>query len=208
MFSLVFAGVTHGQVRHEFEQATSENSEPSILAQSTGSENPIKFGYIKDAQPVSYENYGVSGYCAQLKEDLKKYYKFQDPDVIIPYTNRFERYKGITIECSSNTISEQRKKDLAPKKGMFSDPFFTTGAKLLIRNNKRSILNEATPSFKIGVIGETTTQQVVNSIYPSAKIVSIVERADAKTKLKLDPSEPGSIDAYITDEILLLSILK
>ncbi|MDM9585118.1 transporter substrate-binding domain-containing protein [Nostoc sp. GT001] len=107
------------------------------------------------------------------------------------------------MECGANTISEERTQDLKKHQGVFSVPFFTTGAKFIIRNDKRHFLNETTPSFKIGVLGETTTEHVVNSIYPTAKLVPVIDRADAINKL-----ESGYIDAYISDEILLPSILK
>ncbi|MDM9585117.1 hypothetical protein [Nostoc sp. GT001] len=90
LFSLVFSGVTQGQVHHVFEKAISGNSNPSILAQSMDSKPRIKFGYIKDSQPVSYESpYGVKGYCNQLKKYLEGYYIFPEHDEIIPYNNRF-----------------------------------------------------------------------------------------------------------------------
>jgi len=209
LFSLGFPGITQGQVSHVFESTAFEKFTPSVLAQSVGSEPIIKFGYIKDSQPVSYENYGVGGYCLRLKEYLEKTYKFQEPDEIIPYTERFTRYKEITVECSANTISELRKQDdLTPRKGEFSEPFFTTSAKFLIRNSKRSLLNEAIPSFRIGVIGKTTSQKVVNSVYPTATAVPVIDRAEAIKKIKLDSQDPDSIDAYISDELLLESVLE
>ncbi len=209
LFPLVFSGVTQGHISHVFEKAVFRNSNSSISsAQPTNSNHVIKFGYIKDAQPVSYTTqFGVDGYCASLKKFLEKTYNFQESDVTIPYEHRFERYEGISIECGANTISKKRNKKLEAYQGVFSDPFFTTSAKLLIRNDSRSQLSKATSSLRIGVIGKTTTQQVANSIYPNAELVSVIDRADAIKKLESNPQNTDSIDAYITDEILLPSML-
>jgi ABC-type amino acid transport substrate-binding protein len=225
--SLGFPGVIQVQSVDAVVSEKPGNTDSSILAPTTEPDKnisapitepdknkkelkKIKFGYIKDAHPVSYENRGVSGYCGKLKENLDQVYQFEKPSVIIPYESRFTRYQSVEIECSSNTISERRKKEnLAGLKGEFSDPFFTTGAKLIIRNDKRAMLNDPVPSFKIGVIGKTTTKDVVSSIYPNAEIISdVTDRADALDRLKFPSSNPGYIDAYMTDEVLLESLLK
>jgi len=205
LYSLNFSEIVQGQVNDISRQVISRSPAPLVLAQTQSSGQPLVFGYVEDGQPVSSPgSYDPSGYCGDLKKYLKQFYTFASRDVALRYENRFKRYEGVAIECGPNTITPKRIQErLLPYNGSFSSPFFTTGAKLIIRNDKRYLLNAAMPSFTIGVIGDTTTLEAVKNIYPTATPQPIGDRGDAKDKL-----ESRQIDAYISDEILLASILK
>lgn len=217
LFSMIFFGALQGQASIPLEQEISINSEASLFAQ-TSSPNPLLFAYTSDGEPVSSSgNTGVEGYCLQLKDYLKEQsYSFEE-DIGLEYSERFkldkdnkkvsepQRWKDIeriSIECGPNTISQKRMNELAPFGGKFSDPFFTTGAKLLIRNDRRELLNSSAPVLKVGVIGNTTTAETVNNIYPTAEVFPLINREGALNNLK------SGLDAYISDEALLIPILE
>lgn len=205
--SLNFSEIVQGQVNDVSRQVISRSPVPLLLAQSQSSGQSLVFGYVEGSQPVSSPdpNNFVSGYCGDLKEYLSEEgYNFVSKDVALEYRNRFKRYEGVSIECGPNTINPKRiSEELPPHNGYFSKPFFTTGVKLIIRNDKRDLLNTAVPDFTIGVIGDTTTLEAVKNIYPNAQTQEVANRGDAIGKLK-----SGVIDAYISDEILLASILE
>jgi ABC-type amino acid transport substrate-binding protein len=233
-----FSGGIQGQVSHVFEPTKFENSTSSILAQSSDSTDTMKFGYLPDAFPVSYEKDGkrlIRGYCGKLKDYLdKEGYKFKEQP--IPGDKRFTKYEGITVECSANTITQKRVSTLkslevsdyilqslavsnnelksltVPKRpkhtNEFSKPFFQTGAKIIIRNESRSHLDKVTSGFRIGVMSNTTTESIGSSIYPNATVVKVDDRANAINRLQLTLKDEKAIDAFISDEILLSTILS
>ena len=163
-------------------------------------------------------------------DDINQKVEIQREEV--SYKNRFhgEADNGTILhgECGADTIKEKR----FPKgvNGEFSQPFAWTGAKLLIREDKVKYFYEKIPfkDKKIGFLSPqntdndsegkkelennatttdrtntTTTDSLIQSIYPQAKFTSVNDRTEAIMMLK-----EGVIDAYATDEIILKSTLK
>jgi ABC-type amino acid transport substrate-binding protein len=191
-----------------------------IVAQLENSQDQIIFGYSEDSYPVSSkEGIFISGYCGELEKYLKGQ-GFDLEPVAMQYSQRFKAFEGVeesviknkqpAVECGPNTKTMQRKEELeklTDEKSVdskFSSTFFTSTAKLLIDKSKIRELSENSENIKIGVLGSTTTQ-VIGQIYPTSPIVSIDNRNDAIEKLERGGMD-GGIDAYASDEILLLGI--
>lgn len=234
LFALVLPGLAQGQYPYVSEPALSQTAAPSIPAESSTPSTPtqtatpvpstpaqpadiqpLKFGFLDDNQPISFASLGVvEGYCGKLRSFLEQSYRyrFQEEDIKVPYEKRFQRYNGIDIECGANTISNSRKKEskFQLERGEFSNPFFTTGAKILIRNGKLHLLNKAESSeeFRVGVLEGTTTRKVVEAAYPNATIAIVSNRGSAIRRLQLPLESKEAIHAYMTDEILLVSMLE
>jgi hypothetical protein len=90
------------------------------------------YGFIKtDSQIVSY--------CKELISYLRNYQekKFNFKEISINVAERFQGVvdeKKLVGECGANSITEERKKRIEKIEGKFSEPFFETGAKLLLKN--------------------------------------------------------------------------
>lgn len=214
-----------GTIQIPLSASTSVLREKSqIVAQSGNSqgdsENKIIFGYIADAPPVSSQQGAfISGYCGDLKEYLKDKGWQLDP-VAMQYSERFNAFETLrdsviqgkqpAIECGPNTKTIPREDNLnkiTNEKGVtskFSNTFFTSSTKLLINKSKLRELSENPENLRIGVLGSTTTQ-VIGQIYPTSTIVSVGSRSDAITQLERG-GQSGGVDAYASDEILLIGI--
>ena len=186
------------------------------------------FGYVEDSSPISFtENGNFRGYCAELYKHLRttKYPKLQRR--AIKLAERFKQTdKKLAIDCGPNTITLNRKEKLKGI-GEFSEPFFTTGASIIIREedientNEEDIENTNEPEketnryislfqrendtffskIKLGVLENTTTYNIISNIYP-------LLTTDNLKKFKtinelLDKLDHDKIDGYISDNILL-----
>lgn len=227
--TLIFSGITQASLTASIAilQARSQLVAQADIPQNN-SEDEIIFGYIEDAPPVSSKTVsGVSGYCKQLKEYLESQIwdlypvpmqrsqrrtAFKDvayPDTKEPITEVIEGQKR-AIECGPNSINRERIKELmALEEGgkvsaKYSNKFFTTSTKILIKESKLRNLEQSPENLKIGVLGNTTTQ-VIGKIYGTSHIKEVNDRSDAIEQLKRGGQADG-IDAYASDEILLMGI--
>ncbi len=219
--TLIFSGLTQIPLSAS---VTFLQTHDQLIAQSENLQaNPgdkIIFGYIEDAPPVSIKSGAiVSGYCNQLATYLGQQ-GLQLELVPMQFSQRFRAFETIrdsviqekqpAIECGPSTKTIQREKDLEKLNeekdvtSRFSNIFFTTSAKLLIQKSKLRDLNEHPENLKIGVLGSTTTQ-VIGQIYPTSNIRSVEDRTDAIGQL-VQGGQNGGIDAYASDEILLMGI--
>lgn len=194
-------------------------SSPGLTQQAKGNGNqggvnePIiyYFGLQTDAAPISYKNNVVwKGYCKAFIEVLQK--RISEKIEIVPVKSRFtsqgDNGKELDAECGPNTITEGRKhKELKEngRDGTFSEPFASTGAKLLLLDKKKPDFENGS-KLKIGVLKGTTTKIFVEGRNPLAvnNLEILEDRTDAITKLKTGKI----IDAYYNDELLLKSTLK
>lgn len=217
---LFFSSSTQAQLRQRFGEGNSRNTVSMILSQAQNSETAsayeFKFGSVDDSEPVS-SNDRLERYCDALFSELEVY---GAKKVSVKYNKRFQHHDGIIIECGPNSITSERIKDLKNSElngdvnGYFSEPFFRTETKIIIRNSKRKLLTQKNPSlasfegqsdssFKVGVIKDTTNEGALKSIYPTAILKEVENRTEAIQHLK-----SSMIDAYISDEVLLPSILN
>lgn len=219
LFLLFFSNSTQAQFPQASEQETPKSSASPTPIQIQNSKNnyEFKFGVLEDSEPVSTNSRDPNIYCNALKKHLDEY---APKEVTITYSERRKQYDGIIIECGPNSITSKRIKELQERdgsKGFFSEPFFRTETKILIKNSKRDLLkqeklpllsftNQSSSSLRVGVIGDTTSEEVLKSIYPTAILKKFDRRKDAIESLQ--SNNDNSIDAYISDEVLLPSMLK
>ena len=161
----------------------------------------------EDAAPFGYVNSNnqLRGYCldffALLEKKLKEHL---DRNTLATrllkstVNNRFELVnKGlIDLECGPNTIRE-----LSLPKVAFSRPFFIARTQFLTREESDLDLNSDLADATIGVIGNTSTEQLVKERYPNAKVV-LYSGITARSR-GVQAVAQGIIDAMVSDGILL-----
>lgn len=138
----------------------------------------LKVGIRSDAIPFGYrdKNQELKGICldffALLRDELKE--KIGRDIITIKIlistlSSRFEIVEDnlVYLECGPNTI-----RDLPQYKVDFSNPFFITGAKLLIKKElEETFKNEQNLSeLKIGILRYTSTEQFIKNEYPNVQI--------------------------------------
>lgn len=170
----------------------------------------LKAAIRKDAAPFGYvDAEGKSiGYCTsllgslanQLQQQLKTPVKLE---ITMQSTleNRFEIVRNGTVqmECGPNTIKDDIK-GIA-----FSTPFFITGTHFLIQKDNSSKVNplDNLRSLRVGVLSQTTTEQVIQSRYPKTRKVYF--QGATGRAMGVQALAQGNIDAFANDGILLIA---
>ncbi len=214
---------------------------PSIFqAQNTSISNTsteaLHFGYTRNLYPVSsYTNEPIKeldGYCGDLFKHLKAE-KFNVEPIEVSLTERFKSVvngKKLAVVCGANTITSERIKQVNSQGGTFSEPFFSTGAKLLMKKKNIHYFYPRSPyeelplqSQKIGVIKNTTTIEAIQTIFrtrclkitkdcPSSEITKgwnppVLQGFDDRTQA-FEALQNDQIIAYASDELYLKGILR
>lgn len=170
----------------------------------------LRVGIRSDAIPFGYRdnNNELRGICfdfiASLKEELKPQIDRNIITVKILIStlyNRFEIVEDnlVDLECGPNTIREISEYNVD-----FSDAFFVTGAKLLMKKELASTLNnnDNLTDLTIGVLRYTTTEEFIKNKYPHAKIEFF---QGVKGSLRaIQAVQQGRIDSFANDGILLI----
>lgn len=170
----------------------------------------LEVGIREDAVPFGYRdiNGNLEGLCldfiAILREKLKE--KLNKKVIAIKLYkstlyNRFELVSDriVDLECGPNTIRE-----LPEYRIQFSQPFFLTGTQLLVSTEKAKRINpnRNLRNVEIGVLRNTTNEQIIAEKYPLANLVQfqgVTGRARGIQALRAD-----KIDAFASDGILLV----
>ncbi|WP_107667600.1 amino acid ABC transporter substrate-binding protein [Cyanothece sp. BG0011] len=170
----------------------------------------LEVGIREDAVPFGYRdiNGNLEGLCldfiAILREKLKE--KLNKKVIAIKLYkstlyNRFELVSDriVDLECGPNTIRE-----LPEYRIQFSQPFFLTGTQLLVSTEKAKRINpnRNLRNVDIGVLRNTTNEQIMAEKYPLANLVPFqgaTGRARGIQALRAD-----KIDAFASDGILLV----
>ncbi|QLE43559.1 transporter substrate-binding domain-containing protein [Nostoc sp. C052] len=199
------------------------------IAKNSGNEVGVNepktyyFGLLKTSSPISYyDDEGASwkGYCSALIESLKNQKSLKIEIVEMVRDFRFKG-RGINNEkldaaCGSNTITPGRRQEIRLQdiingkflNGKFSETFGWTGATaLLLKKNieKLSPGNEF-KTLKFGLIGKTTTIDIVKKAYPSLEDKNIIQLRNNQDGINQLKNE--NIDVYFNDEIIVTRVLK
>lgn len=164
----------------------------------------------EDAVPFGYRdgNNDLQGLCLDfvqlLREELKHKLDKQVISVKIYKSTLFNRFqllenKTVDLECGPNSI----RKDI-PYNVTFSRPFFVTGTQLLVRRNNSQKLdtNSSLQGINIGVLRDTSTQELLLQKYPLA---TYQEFQGVTGRLRgIQSLRRGRIDAFASDGILLI----
>ncbi len=197
LFLLIFSGLpSHGQ-----EETVLERIEKTGL---------LKVGIREDAVPFGYRdiNGDLEGLCldfiAVLREELKQELNKQVIAIKLYKSTLFNRFELVSdrivdIECGPNTIRE-----LPEYQIQFSTPFFLTGTQLLIEADKAKTIDPDgnLDNVNIGVLKNTTNEQLIAETYPLANLVQfqgVTGRYRGIQALRGD-----KIDAFASDGILLV----
>jgi polar amino acid transport system substrate-binding protein len=168
----------------------------------------ITAGTRKDAIPFAYVNEQGKwvGYSVDILEIIRKDVekKLGKPIklqlVEVTPQNRFEKIKNgsIDIECASTTFTWERDKQVD-----FTVSYFASGTKILVKKGSQLGTIESLAGRKVGVIPNTTNEQVIKIQQPAAKLVTVKDRNEGLKKL-----EAGEIEAFASDGILLQGLKK
>ena len=170
----------------------------------------LKVGIREDAVPFGYRdiNGDLEGLCldfiAVLREELKDKLNKQVIAIKLYKSTLFNRFELVSdrivdIECGPNTIRE-----LPEYQIQFSRPFFLTGTQLLIEADKAKTVDPdgSLENINIGVLKNTTNEQLISETYPLANLVQfqgVTGRYRGIQALRGD-----KIDAFASDGILLV----
>ncbi|MGD1922054.1 MAG: hypothetical protein ACFCAD_26060 [Pleurocapsa sp.] len=102
----------------------------------------------------------------------------------------------VHLECGPNSI-------VSDKKGIvFSDPFFSSGTRFLVKNNASFDSTSPLEGIKIGVLEASTTESFVEQNYPDAEIVTF-DSDDGRSQ-GIQAVTDGEIEAMVSDRVLLM----
>lgn len=196
----------------------------------------LTFGYSSDGSPVSYKKRSLLGFCGRVYDYLAEKSQQEPgyrlvPEPIMRADWRFDKFprdlnKQPGILCGPSSDTQSRVEGLEPEdgafKGEFTQIFFTTNAKVLIRKEKISALYAGEP-VRIGVldskiqdkeanpqtncnrplksVGSTVTTTSVSGLFPHARMLGVVNRDEAVECLK-ETVDKG-LDAYAGDGVVL-----
>ena len=162
-------------------------------------------GARTDAIPFAYQDDSGEyvGYSMELLNLVKRQLEIQlDREIMLqiePVTanNRFDQLRAgeIDIECGSTTLTWQREMFID-----FSIPYFLSGAQLLAPTGSNLGSLESLKGKRIGVIPNTTTEQVM-SLAPEVILVTYADRFAGFEAL-----QQGDIDALASDGVLLAGL--
>ncbi|MBW4551274.1 MAG: amino acid ABC transporter substrate-binding protein [Aphanocapsa sp. GSE-SYN-MK-11-07L] len=160
-------------------------------------------GTSTDAIPLAYDNDKgeLVGYSvdmlnlikAQLEARLGK--PIQLDFVEITPEDRISKIEGreVDIICEAVSFTWNREQYVD-----FSTSYGVTGTKLLVKKSSSINSAESLAGKRVGVISETTNEQVIKLVQPQATLVPIKDIAAGFTAL-----EAGKIDALAWDAMLL-----
>ena len=188
---------------------------------------PVKVGIRKTVPQV--ENFcRVFGRTLESKEG----WSIEYPSVVNQYIRRFEGLQnqkdGIDIECGSNSIDSGTLLDQQGNRFLdtiaFSEKFYETGTKLLLRRDLAEDLAASTPdkfteklkNLSIVVTDNTTTSQKLNnmaSIYSRVFPVKSTDRFNARDRaldaLESKQLQDGTpIQAFASDAVIVQALFQ
>ncbi|MDJ0732369.1 MAG: amino acid ABC transporter substrate-binding protein [Crocosphaera sp.] len=170
----------------------------------------LEVGIREDAVPFGYRdiNGDLEGLCldliAVLREKLKQKLNKQIIAIKLYKSTLFNRFELVSdrivdLECGPNTIRE-----LPEYQIQFSSPFFLTGTQLLVSIDKAKSINPngSLENVNIGVLRNTTNEQLMADKYPLANLVQF--QGVTGRYRGIQALRGGKIDAFASDGILLV----
>jgi len=190
-----------------------------------GNDFPVKVGIRKTVPQVE-------SFCRVFGRTLasKEGRRIEYPSIVNQYIRRFEglQSKDIDIECGSNSIDSGMLLDQQGNKFLdtiaFSEKFYETGTKLLLRRDLAQDLAASTPdkfteklkNLSIVVAENTTTSQKLNnmsSIYSRVFPVKATDRFNARDRaldaLENEQLQDGTpIEAFASDAVIVQALFE
>ncbi len=208
-----------------------------LLAQTANASATLYFGYSMDAAPVSYSGTGINGFCGKVFHYLQSLplqemgYDLKEQP-IPTIDQRFDQFaknldKQVGVECGADSATAARRATVLTKNGsysgQFTNIFFTTQTKLLVKKQKIAELYAGQP-LVIGIINPRyfdksplndkaqNTQQLttanISSFFPQVRLVPVLNRQDAINGLNQRTRLGDQLDGYASDAIILEDIRR
>lgn len=171
----------------------------------------FRIGYRADAKPYSFRNERgeASGYIVDLCREVAAAVRAEVGErmrveyVLVPADQRFESVRDgkVDILCDPSTMTIPRREMVD-----FSLPTFMDGASILYRINKPVLRFEDLAGKRVGVLGGTTTEQVLRQTLGDLGLRStIVPVQDHRAGIDLLSGD--KIDAYFADRAIIAALL-
>lgn len=184
----------------------------------------LGFSSTADGSPVSiYDGRNLTGFCGEVASFLKENYNIQLHE-IKQVNQRFSIFaetlnKKTGVQCGPTSSTFNRQADLKNScyEFAFTDVFFSTETKILVRKTHTSALYSGNP-IQIGILSPPTfeplkkckgnkqiapklTTQSVSSLFPHAELVNVEDR-----KTIVEQLLNGTLHAYASDALILEDI--
>jgi len=183
----------------------------SAILERIQKEGEIRLAYRVDAAPFSYRaddkpvGYSVN-LCLEVAAALQQQLKLSTLNATFIQVTAENRFDAITqgqadLLCEATTATLSRRATMD-----FSIPTFISGASLVIRPDGPTSI-DALGGQKIGVLGGTTTQQILEATLQEHKIAADVVVAKTHDE-GFDLLEKGTISAYFGDRTILEDRLR
>lgn len=170
----------------------------------------LKVGIREDAVPFGYRdiNGELAGLCLDFvnffRQELRKKLNKEIIAIKLYKSTLFNRFelasdRIVNFECGPNTI-----RTVSDYNVQFSSPFFLTGTQFLVnQNNSQNIDPDSNlENINIGVLKNTTNQQLIAEKYPRANIIEF--QGSTGRYRGIQALQGGKIDAFASDGILLI----
>jgi ABC-type amino acid transport substrate-binding protein len=192
-------------------QSAPAAAESSPILERIQKDGEIRLAYRPDAAPFSYRaddkpaGYSVN-LCLEVVAGLQQQLKLPKLSATFVQVTAENRFDAITqgqadLLCEATTATLSRRETMD-----FSIPTFVSGASLVIRPDGPTGI-EAMAGQKIGVLGGTTTQQILEATLKEHNIaaeVTVVKTHDEGFELL----EKETISAYFGDRTILEDRLR
>jgi polar amino acid transport system substrate-binding protein len=189
--SLIFAAAL--QLPSQAETVLEKVTRTGVLTAGT-STDAIPFAYDNEkGELVGYSVDMLNLIKAQLENRLGKPIQLEFVEVTPAERISKLESKDVDIVCESISFTWNREQYVD-----FSTSYGVTGTKLLVKKGSSGGSPESLAGKRVGVIPETTNEQVIKLLQPQATLVPVKDVAAGFTAL-----EAGKIDALAWDGILL-----
>ncbi len=184
----------------------------SLLAQGTleaiAKRGEFRIGYNPDSRPLSFvQNGEPAGYsvdiCRRIAAGVRDHLKLRDMKVTYVPVSLDERFDAIVkgdidIECGSTTITLGRQERVD-----FTLMTFVTGGTILSLGKTPVGEMSELAGKRVAVIRNTTTETALQAYLKEklidARVVAVADGATGMSQL-----QSGAVDAYASDQIVLL----
>ena len=167
----------------------------------------LRIGYRADAKPYSYRNDQgqAAGYIVDLCDEVAAALgpRVRAQYVLVPADRRFEavREGRVDILCDTSTVTLARRELVD-----FSLPTFLDGASVVSRVSKPVQRFEDLSGKRVGVLGGTTTEQVLRTSMAELNLRATVVSVNDH-RAGMDMLSEDKLDAYFADRAIIAALL-
>ncbi|MEA5508880.1 amino acid ABC transporter substrate-binding protein [Crocosphaera sp. UHCC 0190] len=186
------------------------NAQTETVLEKINQTGLLKVGIREDAVPFGYRdiNGDLNGLCldfiAVVRGELQRKLNKKVIAIKLYKSTLFNRFELVSdrivdLECGPNTIRAVSDYNI-----QFSSPFFRTGTQLLVKAENEQLINSNSTleNVLIGVLRNTSNEQLISQKYPSA---NQVEFQGVTGRFRgLQALQGGKIEAFASDGILLI----